>query len=144
MAFNIQALFSSYQSLCNDDSPHPRHEVQRHRWLQPGQHPPVENVFHTIPHPSKNGSGVPPQLQHQRLESEGRQLQSGQRIPPSASSWSGPDMLTVIWSDAQSSFKNRRSGTDGALVTFILEASIRPNIDESSSCCELAKVASDA
>jgi hypothetical protein len=114
-------ILSSYQSLCNDDLSHRRHEVQRHWWLQPGQHPRVENVFHTIPHPSKNGSGVSTQSQHQRLESEGRQLQSGHRIPPNASSWSGPDTLTVIGSDAQSSFKSR-SGTSGSSVTFILSA----------------------
>ena len=64
-----------------------------------------------MPHPSKNGSGVPPQSQHQRLEREGRQLQSGHRIPPNASSSSNPSTLTVIGSDARSSFKNSRAGS---------------------------------
>jgi hypothetical protein len=110
----IQTPYFPYQSLCNDDWPHRRHDVQRHWWLQPGQHPCVENVFHTLPQPSKNGSGVPPQSQHQRLESEGCQLQSGHRIPRSVSSSSGAITLAVIASDARPSFKNRSGGTNGS------------------------------
>jgi hypothetical protein len=63
-----------------------------------------------MPHPWKNGSGVATQSQHQRLEVEGRQPQSGQRMPLNASSWSGSDTLTVISSDARPSFKNICSG----------------------------------
>jgi hypothetical protein len=73
-----------------------------------------------MPHPSKNGSGVPTQSQDQRLESEGRQLQSGHRIPPNASSWSGRDTLIVIGADARSSFKHSCGGTNGSSVMFIL------------------------
>jgi len=97
---------SSYQSLCNEDLPQRRHDVHCHWWLQPGQRPCVENVFHTMPHPSKNGSGVPPQSQHQRLEYEGRQLQSGHRIPTNGSSWSGTTTLTVFGSEDRSSLNN--------------------------------------
>jgi len=67
-----------------------------------------------MPHPSKNGSGVATQSQHQRLEAEGRQPQSGQRMPLNASSWSGSDTLTVISSDARPSFKNICSGISGS------------------------------
>ena len=88
--------------------------------LQPGQHPRVENVFQTVPHPSKNGSGVPAQSQRQRLECEGRQLQSGHRIPPNASSSSGVAALTVIRADARSSFRNSCGGTNGSSMMSIL------------------------
>jgi hypothetical protein len=43
----------------------------------------VLKVFHTVPQPSKNGSGVPEQLQHQRLAGDGRQLQRGHRMSSS-------------------------------------------------------------
>lgn len=63
---------------------------------------------------------MPPQSQHHRLEREGRQPHRGHRIPPNASSSFGSNTLTVIWSEAQSSFKNRRSGTSGSSVTLAL------------------------
>ena len=85
-------------------------------------------MFQTIPHPSKDGSGVPALLQHQRLEREGRQLQSGHRIPPNASSSFGSDRSTVMCSGAQSSFKNRRSGTSGPSATFILFAAFTVSV----------------
>jgi hypothetical protein len=49
-----------------------------------------------MPHPTKNGSGLSPWSQHQTFEGEGRQLQSGQRIPLNASSPSSLATLTVI------------------------------------------------
>jgi hypothetical protein len=55
----------------------------------------VLNVFHTVPHPSKNGSGVLEQLQHQRLACDGRQLQSGHRMSSSRVSRSRAGASTI-------------------------------------------------
>ncbi|HKH72243.1 MAG TPA: hypothetical protein VKA59_12875 [Vicinamibacterales bacterium] len=41
----------------------------------------MENVFQTVPHDSKYGSGVPTQLHDQRLDFRGRHPHNGQRIP---------------------------------------------------------------
>jgi hypothetical protein len=62
-------------------------------------------VFHAVLHPAKNGSGVPTQSQHQRLEADGCQLQIGHRIPLKASLSSSPATSNVIWPGARSSFK---------------------------------------
>jgi hypothetical protein len=52
-------------------------------------------VFHSVPQPSNGGSGVPSAKQHQTLEAEGRQLQSGQRIRSNAVSSSRRYSITT-------------------------------------------------
>ena len=75
--------------------------------MQPGQRPLVENVFHMVPQPSKNGSGVPTQSQYQRLDADGRQVHRGHRIPSNVSMCSRLSTLTVIWPDTPSSLSKR-------------------------------------
>jgi hypothetical protein len=71
--------------------------------------PPVANVFQTVPHPPKNGSGVPKLWQDHTLDAVGVHSHSGQRIrlKPSSSSISsrilgtkiGFEVHLNIWSD---------------------------------------------
>ena len=49
----------SYQSSCSDHPSQRRHLVQRHWCAHPGQRPRVTNVFHDVPQPSNETSGVP-------------------------------------------------------------------------------------
>jgi len=97
----------SYHSVCNDHCSQRRHEVHSHWWVQPGQRPLVENVFHMVPQPSKNGSGVPTQSQYQTLDADGRQVHRGHRIPSNVSMCSRLSTLTVIWPGTPSSLSKR-------------------------------------
>jgi hypothetical protein len=84
-------------------------------------------VFHTIPQPSKDGSGPPTQIQHQRLEREGRRLRAGidcaERLIVVRF-----DTLTVIRSVARLSFKNSCIDTSGSSVPFFLSASVGASV----------------
>jgi hypothetical protein len=77
----------------------------------------VANVFHTVPHPSKNGSGVSVQSQHQRLDADGRQRQRGQRIPLNLSRGPGRSTFTVTGLNAPVSFKRHCTDMGGGTPT---------------------------
>jgi hypothetical protein len=88
----------------------------------------VENVFQIMPHASKGGSGVPPVLQHQRLDAVGRQPQSGHLMVLKASSSAGLPGVIVIGSSFRSSFNNTAGSYHGVhRVVLAAPATVRQN-----------------
>lgn len=115
-------LLSSYQSSCCAQSAHRRHTVHCHWCPQRGQRPRLENVFQTVPHASKKGSGGSQLSQPHRLETDVCQRHSGHRMRLNASSSKGRIASEGIWSSrpfARATAGPRRSRGTSACSSLI-------------------------